>query len=98
MALFLASCDELAPQIKPKDREALAALKGPDAVHIEGVLSAQASQAAAMGDFRRAAQTYKQLVDKYPDKTEYKLGLAESLRRAGDNISCLLYTSDAADE
>jgi len=94
MALFLASCDELAPQIKPKDRAALAALKGPDTGHIEGVLNAQASQAAAMGDFKRAAQTYKQLVDKYPDKTEYKLGLAESLRRAGDNVSSLTITDE----
>src|SRR5262249_32524107 len=50
---------------------------------VEGTLAKGAANAEAGGDYAGAAQYYRQLVDKKPQSTEYKLALAEALRRGG---------------
>ncbi len=51
---------------------------------VNDTLKAQAEQAAVGGDYNRAAQNYKQLVDREPQNKDYTLAFADSLRRAGN--------------
>ncbi len=67
-----------------------------DSAKVEGVNSTmekQAIEAAQKGNFLRAGQFYRQLMDapkaSDDDKFRYKLGLAEAARRAGDIKSAL---------
>jgi Flp pilus assembly protein TadD len=83
LALFLSSCS-IEPHVRESSDHALDKLKGPEPGSIDSELSNQAQQAMAQGDFKQAAQIYKQLVDKSPDNMAYQLGFAESLRRIGN--------------
>lgn len=58
-------------------------LDGPDVKGIEKSRLEQIEQAQKRDNHMLSAQLYKSLVDGYPEKAEYKLGLADSLRRAG---------------
>jgi len=88
LALFITSCT-LEPQEKIDAKKELAKLKGPDTGSINGALYTQAQQASSAGDYKRAAQIYRQLVDKSPDRMDYQIALAENLRRAGDGNTSL---------
>lgn len=72
----------------------LGKLEGPKPGSVDSALESQAKQAKDSGNFASAAQTYKQLADKNPSKREYALGLAESLRHAGDDQGAVRVLSD----
>lgn len=81
MLFMLSACDVL-----PKDRtEEINKLPAPAVGGLADTLKTQAEQAAAGGDYTRAAQTYKQLVDKEPQNRDYALAFADSLRRSGNH-------------
>lgn len=76
------------------DRQA--ALDKLDAAKVDGIASTlekQAIEAAQKGDFRRAGQFYRQLLDSPKatddEKFRYKLGLADAARRGGDLKSAM---------
>jgi len=83
--LLLSGCNSLEPQIKQSDKDALANLKGPEINTIDATLKNQAQQAENAGDYTKAAETYKQLLDKNPTNKDYQLAFADDLRRAGNN-------------
>jgi len=89
LALLLSGCG-LEPQIKPSDKAQLENLKGPEVGSIQGTLEAQAEEAENAGDFSRAAETYKQLIDKSPNNKDYMLAFANDLRRSGDSDAALM--------
>ena len=86
--LFLTSCG-VEPGAHIDARSELSKIKGPDTGTIAKALENQASQAIERKDYKRAAQIYKQLMDLYPDKSDYGNQLAENLRKAGDNDNAL---------
>ncbi len=83
-ALVISSCS-LQPHSAVENAAELEKLKGPEPGSIDKTLNTQAEQAVSLGDFKRAAQMYKQLSDKNPNNSEYSIALADSLRRSGDN-------------
>lgn len=97
LPLVLAACND--PQFKnwvdPGDdkRAALDSMPAPELDGVNGTLERQAIDAMAKGDVARAGQFYEQLLgsDKAgaEDKIRYQLGLAESLRRVGQNEKAL---------
>lgn len=54
-------------------------------------LKSEAEQAVAGGNYARAAQTYKQLVDKEPENRDYTLAFADSLRRSGNHQAAVTF-------
>lgn len=81
LLFMLTACD-----ILPEDRTAeINKLPSPAVGGVNDTLKTQAEQAAAGGDYARAAQTYKQLVDKEPQNKDYTLAFADSLRRSGNH-------------
>lgn len=58
-------------------------LKGPDVLSMDDALKTNAEQALAAKNYKTAAQFYGQLIEKNPDKAEYKIALADALRRGG---------------
>lgn len=58
--------------------------KGKKSASIGGTLEKQAADAAAGGDYNRAAQVYHQLLDKDPDNKANLLAFGDSLRRGGN--------------
>lgn len=86
-ALLLSGCG-IVPQVDLSKKQ-LAELKGPDTGSINASLQTQAHQAEDQGDFKRAAQILRQLVDKNPDNLDYSVSLADDLRRSGDNENAL---------
>lgn len=83
-----ASCS-VAPKSLFDGKAELAKLPGPETGSIDKTIMGQAQQAASNGDFRRAAQMYKQLADGHPDNKEYAIALADNLKRCGENDSAL---------
>lgn len=65
------------------DKE-FARLDGPDVPTVQQSLQRGAEEALARRDYPRAVGLYQQLIDHDPDNIDYKLGLAESLRRLGE--------------
>lgn len=65
------------------------ALPQPDVSGMDSTLEKQATDALAVGDVRRSAQFYEQLLGLKKgtpaDQLRYKLGLADALRRMGEN-------------
>lgn len=81
LLFLLSACD-----ILPEDRTTeINKLPSPAVGGVNDTLKTQAEQAAAGGDYARAAQTYKQLVDKEPQNKDYTLAFADSLRRSGNH-------------
>lgn len=67
-------------------------LDGPDVPTVEQSLARAAMEAEQKGDHARAAGLYEQLIDHDTTNMRYKFGLAESLRRLGENrVSIELY-------
>lgn len=68
-------------------------LPQPEVSGVEATLEKQATDALATGDVRRAAQFYEQLLGMKKgtpaDQLRYKLGLADALRRMGENDKAL---------
>jgi Flp pilus assembly protein TadD len=96
-ALALSACDDKFTQqwLNP-DKEPAAALEeldAPDVLGVNDTLEKQAKEALEKGDIRRAGQFYEQLVGSKKgtdaDKLRYKLGLADCMRRAGENDDAL---------
>jgi Flp pilus assembly protein TadD len=96
-ATSLSACSHLGAQTNEwlgtgeKDKQAALEKMTKDGPQVSGVnatMEKQATDATAQGDYRRAGQFYKQLVDSpkssADDKIRYKLGMAESARRAGE--------------
>jgi Flp pilus assembly protein TadD len=54
---------------------------GPEVSGVSDALLSTAKQAEKVGDYARASQFYKQLVDKEPQNTMYLIGYAENLRK-----------------
>ena len=82
--LTLAACS-LEPQMKIDGKSELSKLEGPEVGSVSKSLLAQAQEAESNGDFKRAAQTYRQLADQTPNDSKYKILEADSLRRSGGN-------------
>jgi Flp pilus assembly protein TadD len=87
-ALLLSGCG-LTPKSSFNSRAELNKLKGPDVTSIQTSLKEQAVQAESTGDYKLAAQNYKQLWDKEPENKEYTMALITDLRRSGDNDNAL---------
>ncbi len=75
-------------------KKELGKLKGPEISSMDATLRAQADQAISAGDFKRAAQIFKQISNKNKDDKELSIALIETLRRAGDNENSLKITND----
>lgn len=80
--LGIAAC-KTDPRPGMDERKILEQMKGPEVSSFEDTLLKSAKKSMEQQDFKRAGQFYKQLVDKNPDKVEYKVGMAEALRRDG---------------
>jgi Flp pilus assembly protein TadD len=76
------------------NRKELEAIKGPETGTISATLKAEAEKAEEAGDYKRASQIYKQIVDKEPDNKEAALALADDLRRSGDSENALKITDE----
>jgi Flp pilus assembly protein TadD len=94
---LLAACDAqteswLGTGEKDKDK-AMAALPQPDVMGMNSTLERQATEAMDKGEFNRAGQFYKQMIDSpkgtADEKFRYKLGFAEAMRRAGQPAPAL---------
>ena len=81
-AFFLLSACDVQPTDMSTEINKLAA---PKVTSMSDALKTQAEQAVAGGDYSRAAQTYKQLLDKEPENRDYTLAFADSLRRSGNH-------------
>lgn len=75
-------------QINPD--EEFSKLDGPAVETVEESLLRGAKEASAQGEYGKAMSLYRQLQDSSPDKLEYQIGLAESLRRVGDNQAAIV--------
>lgn len=68
-------------------------LDQPDVDGVNSTMEKQAIEAAQRGEYRRAGQFYKQLIDSpkgsADDKFRYKLGFAEAARRSGDTKTAI---------
>lgn len=93
LPLALAACDD--PQFKQwvGTDKTFDALPQPDVSGVNDTLEKQATSALAASDVRRAAQFYEQLLGlkkgTSADQLRYKLGLADALRRMGENDKAL---------
>ncbi len=88
--LFLTACNSHGGVTGEADpQKYLASLDGPDVQGIDATLLKSARASEANDDFGRAANYYKQLSDKNPAKIEYKLALAEAIRRSGEPAQAL---------
>jgi len=87
--LFALSACSLTPQSKFDMGAELAKLKGPEVAGIDKTLLDQVKSAEEAGEFKRAAQVYKQLLDKSPDNKDYAIAMSNDLRRSGDNVNAL---------
>ncbi len=80
----------------------LAKIKGPEIEGVASTLEKSALDAMAKGDVKRAGQFYKQLYDTpklSPElKARYSIGLAEALRRSGDNDQALTMLDKVLDK
>jgi Flp pilus assembly protein TadD len=89
---LLAACSDTVNQWIDPDRT-FASLPQPDVAGINATQEQSAKEAIAAGDFRRAAEFYEQLVGSKKGTAEeqlrYKLGLADAMRRQGDNDHAL---------
>ncbi len=83
--LLLSACD---PQPADMTTE-INKLAAPQVAGVTDALKSQAEQAAAGGDYNRAAQTYKQLLDQEPQNRDYTLAFADSLRRSGNHQAAI---------
>lgn len=83
LAFSVSSC-VVQPQSNINAKE-LARLEGPEPGSIDKNLQQQADQAISNGDFMRAAEMYKQLSDKNPEKKEYTIAFIDNLRKAEKN-------------
>lgn len=61
----------------------LSEMNGPDVGSMDEAIKSNAERALASRNYKTAAQFYAQLIEKNPDKAEYKLALADALRRGG---------------
>ncbi|HEU5046717.1 MAG TPA: tetratricopeptide repeat protein [Rickettsiales bacterium] len=86
LTCLLSSC---VPTPTLNGRAELAKLEGPKVGTVDKALENQANQAVSNGDYKRAAQVYKQLSDEHPDDKHYMIALADNLRRSGENDSAL---------
>lgn len=98
-ALALAACEG---GITPVDSKEI--LKGMDGPKVEGVadaLQSAATQAEQAGNFKLAAQTYEQMLERKPGDVPLMLAVADSLRRDGKSQRAIsmydsVLTKDAA--
>jgi len=90
--LVLGGCSGIIQQWVDPDKT-LSTLATPDVKGVNDTIEASAKTAADEGDFRRASQFYDQLVSSEKGTPEqqlrYKIGLADSVRRLGDNDHAL---------
>lgn len=82
LCLAVSACSASRTSGEDVDRM-LSEMKGPEVPGMRDALLNGAKQADASRNYVRAAQFYKQLVDTYPNETEYRFHYAESLRRSG---------------
>jgi Flp pilus assembly protein TadD len=91
-ALSLSACGEMGKQLFDPDTT-FAAFEQPKVKGINDTQEEMAKEAAASGDFARAAQFYQQLVATEKGTPEqvlrYKLGWADAVRRDGDSETAL---------
>ena len=90
---LLASCDSPTVQQWLEPDKEVKAFEQPKIDSINDTTEKMAVEATASGNFKRAGQFYTQLVDSQKgsadDKYRYKLGVAESARRLGENAAAL---------
>ena len=91
-SLMLAGCGPMGQQWMDPDKT-FAAFDQPTVKGVNDTQEDAAKAAITAGDYRRASQFYEQLVTSGKAKPEellrYKLGLADSLRRLGENDQAL---------
>ncbi len=91
-SLMLAGCGQMGQQWMDPDKT-FAAFDQPTVKGVNDTQEDAAKAAITAGDYRRASQFYEQLVTSGKAKPEellrYKLGLADSLRRLGENDQAL---------
>lgn len=82
----LAACDAR-PNSQLDNRGFLDELlaEGPNVGGVSDALLSTATQAEEEKNYNRALQYYKQLVDKYPDNLQYRIKMADNLRRIDQN-------------
>jgi Flp pilus assembly protein TadD len=85
---LLSACSNGNPELSSPEqtRKALAEMKGPDVDGIDKTLLANAHAAENEGNYPRAVTFYQQIVDRTPDKLEYRMLLANALRK-GDSCN-----------
>lgn len=84
---LLSACDISASASRMFDPDVeFAKLDQPEVDTVSSALERSAKDAMQNGEFRRAAQFYKQLLDKQQDNPAYMVGLADAVRRAGDVV------------
>jgi Flp pilus assembly protein TadD len=96
---LLASCSldqQTKSWLQGGDRQAaLDKMEAPEVSGINSTMEKQAIEAAQKGNYTRAGQFYRQLIDSpkasADDTFRYKLGLAEAARRAGDKSALPMY-------
>ncbi|MBM3618570.1 MAG: tetratricopeptide repeat protein [Alphaproteobacteria bacterium] len=64
-------------------QKVMSEIGGPKIEGMDAAIQANAEQALATGKYKTAAQFYAQLIEKNPEKLEYKLALADALRKGG---------------
>ena len=93
LTFILSSCG-LEPSHKIDNRDELDKIKGPELVLMEKTALAEIEQAESAGDFKHAAQLYKQISDKKPDNKDYIIAMSNDLRRAGENELAIKYINN----
>jgi Flp pilus assembly protein TadD len=67
----------------------LESMKGPEITGVDATMLKIAKNAEEQGDYRAAAQTYQQIMDKNPKNATLAISYAEALRRSGKADSAL---------
>ena len=92
--IYISACS-IMPQSKIDADEQFALLDTPDVIGINSTLEKSAYNAMNAGDYKRAVQFYKQLVDTKPKNVMYQIGIAEALRKGGAYADSIKYYDNA---
>ncbi len=93
----ITACNPM-PKSEIDGRSLLEKIAGPKVDSVERTMLNSAKNATERGDYNRALQLYKQLLDKYPEKIEYMLATADILRRIGQADEAIRYFDKVLEE
>ncbi len=84
LALVLATACSGGPESIIDGQAFLSKLEGPKVPTIQDSVTQSARDAEKQGDFKTAAQLYRQVLDKHPNDKNIQLAIADATRRSGD--------------